>query len=109
MAHGISWLDEVQQFYRERSAIEKEYSQKLTALARRYFEKKNKRSAALSVGDTPSMTPGSLERYARPHRQSMSGFLANLLCVRLQRIPDDMVNPAHDGRVESHRARQVRR
>jgi hypothetical protein len=62
LGHGTAWLDEIQQFYRERSAIEKEYSQKLTALAKRYFEKKNKRSALLSVGETPSMTPGSLER-----------------------------------------------
>ncbi|KAF7550167.1 hypothetical protein G7046_g8100 [Stylonectria norvegica] len=59
--HGIAWLEDIQQFYRERSLIEKEYSAKLTALARKYFEKKNKRSAQLSVGDTPAMTPGSLE------------------------------------------------
>lgn len=62
VANGVVWLDEIQQFYRERSAIEKEYSAKLNALAKRYFEKKVKRSASLSVGDTPSMTPGSLER-----------------------------------------------
>jgi len=62
VAHGISWLDDIQQFYRERSAIEKEYSAKLSALAKKYFEKKNKRSSPLSVGDTPAMTPGSLER-----------------------------------------------
>ena len=61
VAHGISWLDDLQQFYRERSAIEKEYSAKLTALAKKHYEKKAKRSAPLSVGDTPSMTPGSLE------------------------------------------------
>ncbi|GJC98470.1 Actin polymerization protein [Colletotrichum higginsianum IMI 349063] len=61
VAHGISWLDEIQQFYRERSAIEKEYAAKLNALAKKYFEKKNKKSAPLSVGDTPAMTPGSLE------------------------------------------------
>ncbi|GJN78446.1 hypothetical protein PLIIFM63780_001940 [Purpureocillium lilacinum] len=61
VAHGISWLDDIQQFYRERSAIEKEYSAKLSALAKKYFEKKNKRSSPLSVGDTPAMTPGSLE------------------------------------------------
>jgi hypothetical protein len=60
-AHGIAWLDDMQQFYRERSAIEKEYSAKLNALAKRYYEKKTKKAAALSVGDTPAMTPGSLE------------------------------------------------
>ncbi|KAF2154022.1 FCH-domain-containing protein [Myriangium duriaei CBS 260.36] len=61
VTNGISWLDEIQAFYRERSAIEKEYSQKLSALARKYYEKKAKRSSSLSVGDTPTITPGSLE------------------------------------------------
>ena len=61
VANGISWLEEIQQFYRERSAIEKEYSAKLAGLAKRYYEKKAKKSSSLSVGETPSMTPGSLE------------------------------------------------
>ncbi|KAK6074369.1 actin polymerization protein [Seiridium cupressi] len=61
VANGIAWLDDIQQYYRERSAIEKEYSAKLNALAKKYFEKKNKKSSSLSVGDTPTMTPGSLE------------------------------------------------
>ncbi|KAK4888766.1 Protein BZZ1 [Elasticomyces elasticus] len=61
VANGIAWLDDVQQFYRERSVIEKEYSQKLSALAKKYFEKKAKKSSTLSVGDTPTVTPGSLE------------------------------------------------
>ncbi|KAI0473165.1 FCH-domain-containing protein [Xylariaceae sp. FL0804] len=60
-AHGIAWLDDIQNFYRERSAIEKEHSAKLNALAKKYFEKKSKKSSSLSVGDTPTMTPGSLE------------------------------------------------
>jgi hypothetical protein len=55
-------MDDIQSFYRERSAIEKDYSVRLTALAKKYYEKKAKKSASLSVGDTPSMTPGSLER-----------------------------------------------
>ncbi|EON64052.1 hypothetical protein W97_03282 [Coniosporium apollinis CBS 100218] len=58
---GIAWLDDIQQFYRERSAIEKEYSAKLNALAKKYFEKKARKSSSLSVGDTPTVTPGSLE------------------------------------------------
>jgi hypothetical protein len=62
VGHGIAWIDDIQQFYRERSAIEKEYSAKLNALAKKYFDKKNKKAPALSVGDSPSMTPGSLER-----------------------------------------------
>ena len=61
---GINWLEDIQAFYRERSAIEKEYSTKLSALAKRYHEKKAKKIGSLSVGDTPSLTPGSLERSA---------------------------------------------
>ncbi|EAS34825.3 actin polymerization protein Bzz1 [Coccidioides immitis RS] len=61
VSNGISWLDEIQQFYRERSAIEKEYASKLTALCRKYHDRKSKKSSSLSVGDTPAMTPGSLE------------------------------------------------
>lgn len=62
VAGGITWLDEVQQFYRDRSAIEKDYAAKLSALAKKYFEKKTRKSSSLSVGDTPTVTPGSLER-----------------------------------------------
>lgn len=62
---GITWLDDIQGFYRERSAIEKEYSQKLNALAKKYFDKKIRKQSSLSVGDTPTVTPGSLERYNR--------------------------------------------
>ncbi|KAB5535073.1 hypothetical protein GE09DRAFT_972532 [Coniochaeta sp. 2T2.1] len=61
VAGGIAWLEDIQSFYRERSAIEKEYSAKLSALAKKYFEKKARKSASLSVGDSPTMTPGSLE------------------------------------------------
>ncbi|KAI0141697.1 hypothetical protein GGR57DRAFT_486926 [Xylariaceae sp. FL1272] len=60
-ANGIAWLDDIQNFYRERSALEKEHSQKLNALAKKYYEKKSKKATTLSVGDTPTMTPGSLE------------------------------------------------
>lgn len=61
-ANGIAWLDDIQGFYRERSAIEKDYAKQLKALASKYFEKKAKKSPGLGVGDTPTMTPGSLER-----------------------------------------------
>ena len=61
---GITWLEEIQSFYRDRSAIEKEYSAKLSALAKRYHDKKAKKTGTLSVGDTPTLTPGSLERLA---------------------------------------------
>lgn len=61
VSNGIAWLDDIQSFYRERSAIEKEYAAKLNALSRKYFDKKARKSAALTVGDTPLLTPGSLE------------------------------------------------
>lgn len=61
VAHGIAWIDDLQQFYRERAAIEKDYSAKLTALAKKYYDKKAKKAPSLGVGDTPAMTPGSLE------------------------------------------------
>ena len=66
VSNGLAWLDDIQQFYRERSVIEKEYSQKLYALAKKHFEKKARKTSGLSVGDTPTMTPGSLEWYNSP-------------------------------------------
>lgn len=68
VAGGISWLEDIEQFYRERSSIEREYSQKLTSLAKKYHEKKAKKIGQLSVGETPTLTPGSLERYGGPTR-----------------------------------------
>ncbi|KAJ5922469.1 hypothetical protein N7516_010172 [Penicillium verrucosum] len=61
VSNGISWVDEIHQFYRERSAIEKEYASKLTALCKKYYDRKSKKISPLSVGDTPTLTPGSLE------------------------------------------------
>ncbi|KAF2725807.1 actin polymerization protein Bzz1 [Polychaeton citri CBS 116435] len=61
VTNGITFLEDIQTFYRERSAIEKEYSQKLNVLAKKYFERKAKKQSTLSVGDTPTVTPGSLE------------------------------------------------
>ena len=61
VTNGIAFLEDIQTFYRERHAIEKEYSQKLKALANKYIEKKGKKSSSLSVGDAPTVTPGSLE------------------------------------------------
>jgi hypothetical protein len=69
-------VDDIQQFYRERSAIEKEYSAKLAALAKKYYEKKAKKSSSLSVGDTPTMTPGSLERYGLVTLKAETGLTA---------------------------------
>lgn len=41
--------------------IEKEYASKLTSLCKKYYDRKSKKISQLSVGDTPSLTPGSLE------------------------------------------------
>jgi hypothetical protein len=54
-------LDEIQQFYRERSVIEREYAARLSALCKKYMDRKAKKISSLSVGDTPTLTPGSLE------------------------------------------------
>ncbi|KAI5953164.1 BZZ1 [Candida jiufengensis] len=59
--NGINFLSDIDQFYRERALIEKEYSTKLKALVKNYYEKKAKVSSNLSVGDEPQITPGSLE------------------------------------------------
>lgn len=59
--NGINWLGDIDLFYRERADLEKEYLTKLKELAKKYFEKKSKLSANLSVGDEPQITPGSLE------------------------------------------------
>lgn len=61
VANGIAWLDDIQGFYRERSAIEKDYAKQLKALAGKYFDKKAKKAPGLGVGESPTMTPGSLE------------------------------------------------
>lgn len=90
VANGIAWLDDIQSFYRERSAIEKEYSAKLNALAKKYYEKKTRKSATLSVGDTPTMTPGSLERYG-------SQQLPRPLCAVHVRLTLRPVHPSRRG------------
>lgn len=54
-------MEDIHSFYQERATIEKEYSQRLTALSSKYYEKKARMSTILSVGDTPVITPGSLE------------------------------------------------
>ncbi|TPX13271.1 uncharacterized protein E0L32_006244 [Thyridium curvatum] len=96
VANGIAWLDEIQQFYRERSAIEKEYSAKLRTLAKKYYEKKTRKQASLSVGDTPTMTPGSLERALR-HSASLTTWATQLSTLEaradeVDRYGNDLVN-----------------
>ncbi len=66
-------MEDIQGFYRERSLLDREYGEKLrysrlvligSALSRKYIERKAKKSAVVSVGDKPEVTPGSLERYS---------------------------------------------
>lgn len=59
--NGISWLLDIDSFYKERATIEQGYAAKLKDLCKRHFEKKAKHSSSLSVGDEPQITPGSLE------------------------------------------------
>ncbi|KAK6200432.1 uncharacterized protein RJT21DRAFT_44083 [Scheffersomyces amazonensis] len=59
--NGINFLSDIEEFYRERGALEKEHAEKLKLLCKKYFDKKSKLSASLSVGDNPIITPGSLE------------------------------------------------
>lgn len=61
LGQGIKWMEDIHSFYQERAAIEKEYSQRLTALSAKYYEKKAKISTIISVGENPVITPGSLE------------------------------------------------
>ena len=82
MANGIAWLDDVQAFYRERAAIEKEYAGKLNALSRRFYDKKSRKSVSLTVGDSPSLTPGSLERFVRPVSLPWTVYRGETLAAR---------------------------
>lgn len=61
IVNGISWIDNVQDFYKDKALLEKEYSIKLKDICRKHYEKKSKMSSILSVGDKPRETPGSLE------------------------------------------------
>jgi hypothetical protein len=96
VVNGIAWLDDIQQYYRERSVIEKEYSAKLAALAKKYYERKSKKSSPLSVGDTPAMTPGSLERCAKPIVIPGCVTVANLV----QCISHHLDDSAHNSRID---------
>ncbi|KAL6948601.1 hypothetical protein ACO0QE_001073 [Hanseniaspora vineae] len=59
--HNIQWLQEVQNFFKARSLLEREYSEKLSQLTTEYMKKKADNSVYLSVGEKPIVTPGSLE------------------------------------------------
>lgn len=59
--YNLKWLSEIEAFYKERSKLEKEYSDKLKVLTAEYFKKKSVASVSLGVGQTPTVTPGSIE------------------------------------------------
>lgn len=61
VSNGINWLADIDEFYKERASIEREYATKLRELTKRHFDKKAANSSKLSVGDDPQITPGSLE------------------------------------------------
>ncbi|ODV83951.1 hypothetical protein CANARDRAFT_9236 [[Candida] arabinofermentans NRRL YB-2248] len=58
---GVDWMTDLEGFYRQRASIEKEYAEKLNLLSAEAFKKKAKISSLLSVGEDPTITPGSLE------------------------------------------------
>lgn len=58
---NLNWLHDLESFYKERSKLEREYGEKLQQLTQQYFQKKSVVSVSLGVGDTPTMTPGSIE------------------------------------------------
>jgi ribosomal protein L5 len=59
--NNIQFLTDVEQFYRQRSQIEKEYASQLQKLSAEYLRKKANKTTNVSVGDEPKFTPGSLE------------------------------------------------
>lgn len=61
LSQNLEFLSEIDQFYRQRAIIEKEYATKLQALSNEYQKKKANKSTILTVGETPIITPGSLE------------------------------------------------
>lgn len=58
---NLAFVQEMESFYKQRSLIEREYAEKLTKLAQESLQKTTKLGPTLSVGDEPTITPGSLE------------------------------------------------
>lgn len=88
IGNGINWLTDIEEFYRDRAAIETEYASKLKELTRKHFDKKAKNSSHLAVGDDPHITPGSLE--------SASVVLWNEVLTQTEAIAAERVNFAHE-------------
>lgn len=58
---NVSFISDMEAFYRQRALIEREYADKLQKLCTESFQKVSKLSPILSVGEEPTITPGSLE------------------------------------------------
>lgn len=58
---NIGFIGEMESYYRQRALIEREYAEKLQKLTTESFQKVSKLSTILSVGEEPTITPGSLE------------------------------------------------
>ncbi|OCB88259.1 hypothetical protein A7U60_g4665 [Sanghuangporus baumii] len=54
----LGLLSDIREIYKERSALEKEYSTKLAVLAKKAADRKTKRMASLVLGDDPSVAWG---------------------------------------------------
>lgn len=100
VSNGINWLSDLEDFYKERATIEREYSGKLLELCKRHFDKKAKNSSHLSVGDEPKITPGSLEcasvvlwkevltqtEALAKEKESLAGDFLVKLCSNLEKL-----------------------
>ncbi|GAO52352.1 hypothetical protein G7K_6430-t1 [Saitoella complicata NRRL Y-17804] len=78
VAQNNAFLTDIREFYKERCAIEKEYSQKLSVLSKKYFERKAKKASVVSVGEEPRVTPGSLESATMTTWTNILGEVENL-------------------------------
>jgi len=59
--NNINFISDIEQFYKQRSIIESQYSQDLLKLTNEFQVKRANKSIQISVGDEPKITPGSLE------------------------------------------------
>ena len=109
VSHNISWIDDIQQFYRERSVIEREYASKLNGLVKRGMEKKAKKSTILSVGDSPTMTPGSLESASLATWQTQLATLDQLAAEHDQFGKSLLINLADPLKTLQGRYEELRR
>lgn len=58
---NISFLADIEHFYREKASIEREYAEKLNKLTAEHLSKTATHAPALAVGTSPAVTPGSLD------------------------------------------------